>query len=66
MSPGDFYGAGGAQNVRVAVVQPDADVCERLRRAVLEASKQCGRNRLMEIGEACTMPPSSVGITASM
>jgi aspartate/methionine/tyrosine aminotransferase len=23
VSPGDFYGAGGAQNVRVAVVQPD-------------------------------------------
>jgi aspartate/methionine/tyrosine aminotransferase len=23
VSPGDFYGAGGAQNVRAAVVQPD-------------------------------------------
>jgi aspartate/methionine/tyrosine aminotransferase len=23
VSPGDFYGGGGAQNVRVAVVQPD-------------------------------------------
>ena len=23
MSPGDFYGAGGAHNVRAAVVQPD-------------------------------------------
>jgi aspartate/methionine/tyrosine aminotransferase len=23
VSPGDFYGAGGANNVRVAVVQPD-------------------------------------------
>lgn len=40
-----------------AVVQPDADVCERLRRGVLEASKQCGRNRLMEVGEACAVPP---------
>jgi aspartate/methionine/tyrosine aminotransferase len=33
VSPGDFYGAGGANNVRVAVVQPDdriALVAERL------------------------------------
>jgi succinyldiaminopimelate transaminase len=33
VSPGDFYGAGGAQNIRVAVVQPDdrmALVAERL------------------------------------
>lgn len=34
-----------------AVVQPDADVAERLRRTVVEASKQCGRNRLMQIDE---------------
>jgi succinyldiaminopimelate transaminase len=26
VSPGDFYGAGGANNVRVAVVQPDAKI----------------------------------------
>lgn len=26
VSPGDFYGAGGAHNVRVAVVQPDAKI----------------------------------------
>ena len=26
VSPGDFYGSGGAQNVRVAVVQPDARI----------------------------------------
>lgn len=35
-SPGDFYGAGGAQNIRVAVVQPDdrlALVEQRLRGA---------------------------------
>ncbi len=34
VSPGDFYGAGGSHNVRVAVVQPDAKlrlVAERLR-----------------------------------
>ena len=33
VSPGDFYGAGGSQNVRVAVVQPDerlAMVADRL------------------------------------
>jgi 16S rRNA (uracil1498-N3)-methyltransferase len=39
------------------VVQPDAGVCERLRRTVIEASKQCGRNRLMEVTEPCGMPP---------
>jgi len=26
VSPGDFYGAGGSQNVRAAVVQPDARI----------------------------------------
>lgn len=34
VSPGDFYGAGGAQNVRIAVVQPDERielVAQRLR-----------------------------------
>jgi 16S rRNA (uracil1498-N3)-methyltransferase len=34
------------------VAQPTSNVVERLRRAVIEASKQCGRNRLMEISEA--------------
>jgi 16S rRNA (uracil1498-N3)-methyltransferase len=33
------------------VAQPTADALRRLRRTVIEASKQCGRNRLMEIGE---------------
>ncbi len=32
-----------------AVAQPGDNALERLRRAVIEASKQCGRNRLMEI-----------------
>jgi 16S rRNA (uracil1498-N3)-methyltransferase len=41
------------------VVQPDAGVCERLRRTVIEASKQCGRNRLMEIAEPSGTPPSA-------
>ena len=33
------------------VAKPSATAIERLRRAVIEASKQCGRNRLMKIGE---------------
>jgi 16S rRNA (uracil1498-N3)-methyltransferase len=41
------------------VVQPDAGVCERLRRTVVEASKQCGRNVLMEIAEPCGVPPAA-------
>jgi 16S rRNA (uracil1498-N3)-methyltransferase len=32
-----------------AVVQPKASVVEKFARAVIEASKQCGRNRLMAI-----------------
>lgn len=34
---------------RRGVAQPTAATIERLRRTVIEASKQCGRNRLMEI-----------------
>jgi 16S rRNA (uracil1498-N3)-methyltransferase len=34
-----------------AVVQPDAGACARLRRTVVEASKQCGRNVLMRVDE---------------
>ena len=34
---------------RRGVAQPSAEPPERLRRAVIEAAKQCGRNRLMEI-----------------
>ncbi len=33
------------------VAQPTDNALERLRRQVIEACKQCGRNRLMEIGE---------------
>jgi len=39
------------------VVQPDDGVCERLRRMVVEATKQCGRNRLMEIAKPTACPP---------
>lgn len=35
-----------------SVAQPNKKAIERLRRAVIEASKQCGRNRLMEIAPA--------------
>jgi 16S rRNA (uracil1498-N3)-methyltransferase len=35
-----------------AVAQPEGQALARLRRTVIEASKQCGRNRLMEIAEA--------------
>jgi 16S rRNA (uracil1498-N3)-methyltransferase len=34
-----------------SVAQPAAEAIGRLQRAVIEASKQCGRNRLMEIAE---------------
>ncbi len=34
-----------------AVAQPVQQALDRLRRTVIEASKQCGRNRLMEIAE---------------
>lgn len=36
---------------RRGVAQPGAKALERLRRAVIEASKQCGRNLLMEVAE---------------
>lgn len=32
-----------------SVVRPTGEALERLRRTVIEASKQCGRNRLMEV-----------------
>jgi 16S rRNA (uracil1498-N3)-methyltransferase len=47
-------------------VRPGAQALGRLRRAVVEASKQCGRNRLMEIEPPCPwldyirrLPPDS-------
>lgn len=36
-----------------SVAQPLEKALDRLRRTVIEASKQCGRNRLMEIAPAC-------------
>jgi len=35
-----------------SVARPEPSALERLRKTVVEASKQCGRNRLMEIGES--------------
>jgi 16S rRNA (uracil1498-N3)-methyltransferase len=49
---------------RRGVVEPDDGVCERLRRTVVEASKQCGRNRLMEIASPGTMPPAAESFPA--
>src|SRR4051794_21051487 len=33
------------------IAEPVGSALDRLRRTVIEASKQCGRNRLMEVGE---------------
>ncbi len=41
---------------RRSVAQPADSVLARLRRVVVEASKQCGRNRLMRIDAAQTWP----------
>lgn len=37
-----------------SIAQPKASAISKLRRTVIEASKQCGRNRLMEIAEPCS------------
>jgi 16S rRNA (uracil1498-N3)-methyltransferase len=37
------------------VAQPVDSALDRLKRAVIEASKQCGRNRLMEIANPCDL-----------
>ena len=51
-----------------SVAKPDEHALGRLRRAVIEASKQCGRNRLLEISPpqhcatiSATMPSGHVG-----
>ncbi len=49
------------------VAQPNSRTLDRLRRTVIEASKQCGRNRLMDIGtpqridEYVAHPPATAG-----
>ncbi len=41
---------------RRAVARPSEQTLKRLHRAVVEASKQCGRNRLMQIDEPRSWP----------
>jgi 16S rRNA (uracil1498-N3)-methyltransferase len=48
-----------------SVAQPNGNVLERLRRAVVEASKQCGRNRLMVVGQAITFETFLMGSSES-
>ena len=40
---------------RRSVAQPERSALDKLRRAVIEASKQCGRNRLMAIEPAASL-----------
>ncbi|MFM7107103.1 MAG: RsmE family RNA methyltransferase [Planctomycetaceae bacterium] len=53
--------------VERGVAEATPAAVERLRRGVIEACKQCGRNTLMEIGEpatiagACAAPPAAGG-----
>jgi 16S rRNA (uracil1498-N3)-methyltransferase len=46
------------------VAQPVEAAVDRLRRTVIEASKQCGRNRLMEIGEPMSVDEHVCAIAA--
>ena len=43
------------------VAQPFGNAMERIQRAVVEASKQCGRNQLMQVGEPATIAEAVVG-----
>src|SRR3954447_26899123 len=47
------------------VAQPAAAALERLRRSIIEAAKQCGRNRLMKIAEPQTWSEWIVGYPGS-
>jgi 16S rRNA (uracil1498-N3)-methyltransferase len=47
------------------VAQPSPEALDRLRRTVVEASKQCGRNRLMEIAPGQTPADFFAGFTDS-
>jgi 16S rRNA (uracil1498-N3)-methyltransferase len=46
------------------VAQPVAAALARLARGVIEASKQCGRNRLMEIAPPCTLAELSAAASS--
>lgn len=43
------------------VAQPTGNAMERIQRAVIEASKQCGRNRLMQVGAPVTIDDFACG-----
>ncbi len=45
---------------RRGVAQPNPGALDRLRRGVIETSKQCGRNRLLEIGDPQSVPEGVV------
>ena len=49
---------------RRGVAQPTDNALERLRRGVIEASKQCGRNRLMEIGDPVDLADIAAAATS--
>jgi len=51
-------GVGRIMPLRTAssVAQPEANALRRMARWVIDASKQCGRNRLMEIAQAVSWP----------
>jgi 16S rRNA (uracil1498-N3)-methyltransferase len=58
---------------RRGVAQPSASALDRLRRTVIEASKQCGRNRLLEIAApqlwqtfVATVKPDALRIVAHL
>ena len=38
-----------------SVVKPIESVCQKLRKAVIEASKQCGRNQLLQVDNGCAL-----------
>ncbi len=46
---------------RRSVAQPVAAAIDRLTRGVIESSKQCGRNRLLEIGQPTTLDSLLLG-----
>ncbi|HUG67641.1 MAG TPA: 16S rRNA (uracil(1498)-N(3))-methyltransferase [Pirellulaceae bacterium] len=48
-----------------SVAQPNGNALDRLRRTVVEASKQSGRNRLMVIGQASTFEAFLTGASDS-
>ncbi len=47
-----------------SVAQPSGGALEKLRRAVIEASKQCGRNRLMDIAAPRSWGECMEGVTS--